>query len=287
MVNMLRMDFYRLMRSKSFWIILGCCVVLAIISVASTSYLLSSDFFESMQAALASSSSTGMQFGVSVGPSGSSNMSAEEMAQSIAQAEAMITTMSQAGFAGNVMLNGGGLATLFVVFIAIFYAGEFETGYSKNIFTAQPNRFIFFAARFVEIIVLALVFTVVSLGSTLLCVMVSGLGLAATPIVDLFAWFGLVTLGLAAFGMATVLVVWLTRKMAAGIVVGILLSAGVVGMLLQGILSLIPSIPGLINYTLYSCMKALSTGTDVLHATVGIGAAHIAITALCFLVLYA
>lgn len=214
-------------------------------------------------------------------------MTAQDMAGSIAEAEAMITSTSQAGFAGNVMLNGGGLATLFVVFVAIFYAGEFETGYSKNIFTAQQNRVVYFAARLVEIVILALIFTVVSLGVTLICLAFSGLDLAATPAPELFAWLGLVALVLVAFGMLTMLVVWLTRKMAAGIVVGISFSSGIVAMLLMGILSLFPSVSGLGDYMLYSCMKALASGPDVLSVAAGIGAPHIAITALCFVALYA
>lgn len=272
------------MRSKSFWIILGCFVALAFISVASTSYLLSADFLNSMQSAAASAANSGGQFDVTAGPGSPANTS--ELAGSIAEAEALITATSQAGFAGNVMLGGGGLATLFVVFLAIFYASEFDTGYSKNVFTAQQNRAVYFTARFIEVVLLAVVFTVVSLGSTLIFVALSGLGLAATPVPELLAWFGLVALVLVAFGMLTMLVVWLTRKMAAGIVVGVAFSGGIVALLLMGILSLFPSVSGLGDYMLYSCMNALASGPDVLSATAGIGALHIVITALCFLAFY-
>ena len=117
----------------------------------------------------------------------------------------------------------------------------------------------------------------------------TGLELASSPLPDFALWGVLVAVVAAGFGMLTALAVWATRKMAAGIGIGILLASGLVTLGIQGLGMLIPSISFLADYTLSSCMGSLSLG---LGGPLGaghialVGAAFIAVAgALCALVL--
>ena len=159
-------------------------------------------------------------------------------------------------------MSGGALACLFAIFVAIFLTAEFEGGFAKNVLSAQPNRLALLAARSVEIAVLAVAFTAVSIGATLAIAAVTGLELAPTSPADLALWAALVALSVAAFGMLTALGAWATRKMAASIVIGVVLASGVVTAMLKGVLALFPSAPHIADYTPYSCTASLALGLD-------------------------
>ena len=226
------MDLYRLVHGKSLWIFLGIIAVMAAISAAVMAYITDPTFVQSMQAASASGAPTGVHIGFSNG----SGPSADDLAETNALAAQLSQGMTPEALVGSVFLGGGGLSCLFVVFLAIFLAAEFESGFSKNVFTVQPSRLAFLGAR----IVVALV--------------------------------------AAGFGMLTALAVWVTRKMAAGIGIGILLASGLVTLGIQGLGMLVPSISFLSDYTLSSCMGSLSLGLGG-----PLGAVHIALVGAAFI----
>lgn len=274
MANILRMDLYRLVHGKSLWIFLGVIAILAITSAVTMSAITDPAFVQSMQAASASGASTGVNIGF---PNGS-GPSADDLAETNALAAQLAQGMTPESLVGNVFLGGGGLSCLFVVFLAIFLAAELESGFSKNVFTVQPNRLAFLGARIVEIFALAMVFTVVIVAATLGTAVVTGLELTPSPLPDFALWGALVTVVAAGFGTLTALVVWVTRKMAAGIGIGILLASGLVTLGLQGLGMLFPSISFLSDCTLSSCMASLSLGLGG-----PLGAGHIALVGAVFI----
>lgn len=282
MANILRMDFYRAVRSKSFWILLGSIVVLGLVAMGSISYMLSPEFMETMQNASSAAAGTGFHFGIST--SGGEQMDMAEVSQSIDQAQYMLSGLTPMALIGNIFMNGGGLACLFVVFIAIFFAGEFENGFSKNVFTAVPNRTVYLITRAVEVVLFAIVFALVTAAATLAGAAIFGIETVAAPVGDMVLWFALVVLVLSGMGMLTALFVWLTRKMAAAIAIGIVVGSGLVVSVIQALLSLFPSIADLGNFTLYACMRSLGYG---LGFDGGLTSVHIAAVGLVFLVGYA
>ena len=183
-------------------------------------------------------------------------------------------------------LNGGGLAVIFVIFIAIFLTAQFESGFSKNVFTVQPNRLAFLAARTIEVVVLAAAFTVVTTVATIAHWHPQRASYAPPLQLggDLLLWGALVTLGLAGFGMLTALVAWVTRKMTASLVAGILLGAGLAALLVQGFVLLVPSASFLANFTLSACLASLSHGVG---AAAILGSPHIALVSFAFIALCA
>lgn len=143
------MDLYRLVHGKSLWIMLAIIVAMAVISSGLMAYIASPEFIQTLQ----SSSNVNIGFTDNAGPDASDYADA-------AEASAMMSgSMTPQALVGSVFLNGGGLSCVFAIFIAIFLAAEFESGFSKNVFTAQPNRLALLVVRTVEIIALAAVFT--------------------------------------------------------------------------------------------------------------------------------
>lgn len=282
MVNILRMDFYRAVRSKSLWILLGSIVLLAIVAMGSLSYMLSPEFMEAMQGASAAASNSGFHFGVTT--PGGEQVDMGELTQEVADAQYMISGLTPMALVGNIFLNGGGISVLFVVFIAIFFAAEFENGFSKNVFTASPNRFAYLGARVIEIVVFAVVFLAVAVASTVAFGSLLGIEMVAASAGDMILWFVLVALVLSGMGMLTALFVWLTRKMAAGLGLGIVIASGIVVSLVQGVLSLFPNLSHLADYTLYAGMRSLAGGIGFEGE---LGVVHIAAVCIVSLVLYA
>ncbi len=273
MVNIMRMDLYRLVHGKSLWIFLAAIAALAAMGAGMMGVVTDPAFMESM----AMSYTNGAPAGVNIGFS-SSGPDASDLAEANAAVAMLAQGLSPEALIGNVFLGGGGLSCLFVVFLAIFLASEFESGFSKNVFTVQPRRLALLGARTLEVLVLAALFTALMIGATLATAAVVGLELEPTPPTDLLLWGALVALTAAGFGMLTALAVWATRKMAAGIVIGIVLGAGLVTAGLQALLLLAPSASHLADYTLSSCMASLSQGLGG-----PLGAPHIALVGVAFI----
>lgn len=265
MVNIMRMDLYRLVHSKSLWVFLAIIVALAAISTGTVAYVSSPTFTESLEAA------EGLHVGFS---------DAKSTAEAGAALGSLVQNLSAESLVGSSLLSGGALACLFAIFVAIFLTAEFEGGFAKNVLSAQPNRLALLAARSVEIAVLAVAFTAVSIGATLAIAAVAGLELAPTPPADLALWAALVALSVAAFGMLTALGAWATRKMAASIVIGVVLASGVVTTVLKGALVLFPSAPHIADYTPYSCTTSLAQG---LGAAGALDPLHIALVTAAFI----
>ncbi|WP_232050957.1 ABC transporter permease [Arabiibacter massiliensis] len=273
MANILRMDLYRLVHGKSLWIFLAVIVVLAAAGAGTMAVVTDPAFIDSLKVAYTNSAPASVNIGFS-----SPSPSASDLAEADAAVALLAQGMTAEALIGNVFLGGGGLSCLFAVFVAIFLAAEFESGFSKNVFTVQPNRFTYLAARTIEILILAVLFTVLMIAATFATAAVTGLEIVSTPAGDLALWTALVTLAAAGFGMITALAVWITRKMAAGIVIGIVVGAGLVGLALKTVLVLFPSAPPLTDYTLSSCMSSLALGLAG-----PLGAPHIALVSVAFI----
>ena len=278
MGNILRMDLYRILHGKSFWIFLAVVAALGVIGAGTLAVITDPAFMESVKVM----STSGAPAGIHIGLSDPDALDASDLAEANAAFAMLEQGMSPEALVGSVFLGGGGITSLFAVFIAIFLASEFESGFNKNVFTAQPNRLWFLGVRIAEIVLLAAVFVVVAAASTLGTAAVAGLELTATSPTDLLLWGALVVLAVAGFGMLTALAVWLTRKMGAGIAIGIVLAAGMVTALLQAALLLFPSASYLADFTLSSCTASLAHGLDG-----GLGVVHIAMVSMAFIVLAA
>lgn len=277
MANILRMDLYRLVHGKSLWIFLAVIVALAAAGAGTVAYVSSPAFMDSIRAASADSAQIGIDLVGVAHPNGPGASDLAEASDIVAQ---LAQGMSPEALVGNVFLTGGGLSCLLALFVAIFLSSEFESGFSKNVFSVQPSRLAFLAARSVEIVALSALFTLVAIGATLGTAAVAGLGFAPVQPAGLALWAALVSLTAAGFGLITALAVQLTRKMAASVVVGLVLGAGLAAAAIQGFCLLVPSASFLADCTLTSSMSSLSRGLD---ASGALDPIHIALVAIGFI----
>lgn len=251
MFNALHMDVYRLVRSKSFWIALAILVVVILFATFSIWFMSTPAFAQMLQAA----ESAGASIAISSG-SGFEQDISESL--SLVQAFKGMDTLM---YLGSLLLqNGGALLLPIVIIVALFVSVEFETGFAKNVFTTKLSRLSYFFGKALSVLIITIVFYVVSCAAALLSAAAAGFALAATPLVDVLVWSALVILAIWALSLLISLLVWFFRSKVAAVVTGILITAGLVGMIISGILSLLPSLTFLGKYTIMSSLTTLGQG---------------------------
>ena len=95
MVNIMRMDLYRLVHSKALWVFLAIIVALAAISTGTVAYVSSPTFTESLEAA------EGLHVGFS---------DAKSTAEAGAALGSLVQNLSAESLVGSSLLSGGALA---------------------------------------------------------------------------------------------------------------------------------------------------------------------------------
>ena len=105
MVNIMRMDLYRLVHGKSLWIFLAAIAALAAMGAGMMGVVTDPAFMESM----AMSYTNGAPAGVNIGFS-SSGPDASDLAEANAAVAMLAQGLSPEALIGNVFLGGGGLA---------------------------------------------------------------------------------------------------------------------------------------------------------------------------------
>lgn len=272
MANALRMDVYRLFRSTSFWVGLALAIALTLFATFSIWYMGTPEFLDMVEAVEASGGTMSVT-------AGTEEIDRAEMA-GLPQ---MFQGMDAIQYLGGLLLNGGLLVLIVALIVALFTASEFETGFSKNVFSVQKSRSSYFAAKAVTMLIIILIYLLSACVFGLISAEIVGFGLSYPPVLDIVFWLGLVVLILWAMTMLVSLVAWVFRNKASSIVVALVVTTGILSLLIGSILSLIPSISFLGDYTLFSSMGALGGGMMSLEGT---DIVRIACVGLGFLVLY-
>jgi ABC-2 type transport system permease protein len=191
--------------------------------------------------------------------------------------------VNQLQFLGSMLIGGGLIALVISIFIALFISAEFDSGFIKNVFTARTSRASFFASKFIVIIAIVAIFSLVGIGASLACSSLAGFNISAVPLSELALWSGLVILTISALSMLVSLLVWFFRGKVVGVLAAVFLSSGLIMSIVKMFLSLIPSLSHVVDYTLFGCWSALSQGLDVAGS---LSSPHIALVGGGFLVLY-
>lgn len=249
MANIFRMDMYRLVRSVSFWVGLAVLIATTIIATFSIWYISSPEYAELMKQAIDS----GATVTATVGGSEA------EMAEVVALSD-LFMHMDLLEYLGSMQLSGGVLALIVVLIVTLFVSGDFETGFSKNVFTAQRSRVSYFISKSLTALVIAVVYFVITMIASFIAAQLAGFDLTISPISEIVSWSLLVILILWAMSMMVTLVCWVFRSKVAAVVWGIAVTAGLIGQALQLLLALFPGCEFLIDYTLMSSLVTLGGG---------------------------
>lgn len=282
MFNYLRMDFYRMLHSKTTWIFVGIIIAMVAITTGMMGYLTSDFFKESFSSAQAAAGSVGMSLTVGTPGSGMTNMNSNDVADAnLALSMIGGTTTS---YLGSVLVSGGALAVLVMLYVALFLASEFDSGFAKNVFTARTNRVAFFASKATFMLAIIVIFSALGFGLLYLGALIVRLPLEAVPLADFAIWYALIVLVLLAFTMLVALVTWFARNKVAGILVTVFVGGSVVYQIISLICQVFPALKEVPNFMLSGCLASLGKATE---GTGYLSAPHILGVAVVFLVVFA
>lgn len=258
MFNLLRMDLYRIKRSKSVYV----CFIILLLAAAATVFMI---WLQLPQ---------GRQFAEKIGimPLGANR---PDNGQSMLDGIDTLVLFRRMGFG----LNGGGYSMILGIWLMLFVCMDYQSGFIKNIMALCQNRFAYagskvLAAGLVNLCYLAGYYLFVLLLNRLAGNMVPLAGIL--DVLYYLSWCWLVTL---AFAALILLICVCTRSVAAGAIAAVLLGTGTVVMPMYTVLNLL-HIGGWMEYSIY---LTLSTAPD--HYTSGADLYVYAVGA-CFLAVY-
>lgn len=215
MFNLLRMDLYRVKRSKSVYVCFGL-LLLATVLVFGMMWLL-----ETPQ---------GQEISVPLGM-----LTPEEVKES----GSILDGVDTLGFFRQICLDGGMYNLIFGIWVMLFVCADFQSGFIKNIMALHQNRWNYIGSKVLTAGIVDFGYLVLHLLFALLMNRMFGNLVPYAgwrDIVFYLSWVWLVT---TAFAALIIFICILTRSVAAGSVAAVLLGGGVVVMSLYGILNMI------------------------------------------------
>lgn len=254
MFNLLRMDVYRLLRTKSFWVCLAVLVGVVIFTISSLSFA---------SGMLVEDSNFTDSPGFTVGIS---ELDSADVAD-IEASKALFTNIDYLTFLGNMSISGELVGFVVAIFMALFIGSEFESGFSKNVFSSLKNRRSYFLSKALIMLTVAVVFFAIATLCALLGAGIAGFDLLPVALGDVVLWAILTILTFWALAMLVALVAWVAKGKTAALIIGIFVSFGLVGGLVATILGYFPDISFLKDFTLYSSWVSLQGGLTSLAAS--------------------
>ena len=197
MFKYLRMDAYRLIKTKTLYVALG--IILA--AVAFSVYMMST-------AAMPDLSATGGE-----GPSSMAIQNGKELGS---------FTQTQSG------LWIWTTVLLVSVVVAQFFALDFSSGFVKSLPLSRRDRLDYYGGKIVFVVMLSTAFSVFGIAVFEILLKAAGFAYAhADSVPEIAVWYGLLLLVLWTYGMLAATATWLTRSRGVGIVVTLLASTSV------------------------------------------------------------
>ena len=256
MINLLRMDFYRLLKGKM--LMIGICIMVAMIAFMTGMAV----FVESEAAAQLIADGT---LTVTTQNTSSSDATDSNSSQTAITGSDQIKYMNASFFAG------GSTSIVLCILATLFIVTEFECGFAKNVFSIRFNRGAYFASKVIVVFVLTIALMLFSIALSLLGATICGFDLVASPFSEWVQWFCLGTLVLFAYELILIAMVLITRNKVIAIIAAVLLSFGIIGNFLTMLITQL--MPGSeiykgILFTSFMAVGNGETGIEALGLTV-------------------
>lgn len=255
MLNLLRMDLYRIVHSKSFYICFGALILCNFMTFGILLLLTNPTLRDLV-----------MQYGA-------------ELSAGSDQIKEALSTASILEVYRQGTIGGGLFSVSTGILASLFTCTDFDCGFIKNIMAAHENKWDYILSKMCSLILINLLYLVGSFITLLPLNLISGGVFAWSSTADILfylfsAW--MVTNGLSAL---TMLICIVTRSKAAGIAGAICLNGGLIVMILNALLGLF-GLQWLTKYSLYVNLASLPSSFE------GNYSLQACITGLVFLVIY-
>lgn len=257
MFNVLRMDIYRMFKSTSFWVCMAVVAGMIAFTVLSL-WLVSNMSFEQGVEGVTISSTQANESGIFIS---SGDLDSSDM-EDIAQAKDVVGNLDLLHYLGNMSVSGEFVGVLAAIFAALFIAGEFESGFSKNVFSSLKKRRSYFASKMLMLLLAVVIFFAIACIVAIVGALIAGFSVTAVPIGDFALWAALSILSFWALAMLTALFAWLTKTKTGALLIGIFVGVGMVGGIIASLVGLFPDISFVKDLTLYANWAVLSGGME-------------------------
>lgn len=212
MFNLLRMDFYRVKRSKSVYVCFGILLLAAMIAFGMI-WLLATP--------------RGQEISLRIGM-----LSLEEVKESAY----ILEGYDSLNFFRGICLDGGSYNLIFGIWVMLFVCADFQSGFIKNVMALHQNRWNYIGSKVMTAWIVDFCYLVLNLLFALLMNRICGNMVPYVgwkEIIFYLSWIWFVT---TAFAALIILVCVLTRSVAAGSLAAVLFGSGAVVRILLGIL---------------------------------------------------
>lgn len=235
MLNLLRMDLYRIIRSKSFYIIFGILLIAEAISFGTLFMVTHAD------------TGTLSHIGITV--------------SNVGDANAALTNLSLLDTFRQSMISGGGYAVLLGILSALFICIDFESGVIKNMMTAHENKWDYVLSKTISICIINFLYLAITYLAFILLNAVSGGPFKSSSVPDVLFFLLSAWMLVNGFSALTLLIGVLTRSKAAGVVLAVCVNSGLIVTLLSGVLGVF-KLNWLMDNTIYMKLMALPSSFD-------------------------
>lgn len=254
MLSVLKMDCFRLIKGKLFWVCLAIAVAVVVISLGTFWWIASPGFSAMMMQAQQSAAQSG---------------TATPMPTVNGVAMTDFTLVSPTWLYGQVVSS---TPILVVIIMALLMSADYEKGFIKNIFSARFGRLSFFVEKLVITVVISAIFVLIEVAIAELLRLALGLSYTQSDSAgQLLAWLGLSILTTSAYGLITAAVVSTFHSKAAALIVGVFVATNIIGSLLRGAFSLLgqatPFFKEVPNYLLSTSTSIIDSGAPVLFGS--------------------
>ena len=238
MFNLLRMDLYRIKRSKSLYVCLGVMLFMMVM-VMGMVWLV----------ATPQGQDTALHIGM---------LSPEDLkdGSSMLEGENTLSMFRQNG------MDGGSYSLIFGIWVMLFVCADYQNGFIKNIMALHQNRWNYVGSKVLAAGVVNLFYLLIQFLFLLLLNQLFGIRVPCTGWKDVLFYLSWVWLLTTAFAALIILICVITRSVAAGALAAVFLGTGSLVMPLYGILQQF-RLGEWLKYTIYMTMNR---GADQYHS---------------------
>lgn len=234
MLNLIRMDLYRIFHSKSFYICLGALILCNILTFGILIVLMNPDL---------------RSFLLHYGAQLSTDISKMEEALSL-------TTILDVFCQG--AIQGGFFSVAIGVFAALLVCTDFDSGFIKNILSSHENKWDYILSKISCLVLVNFLYLAGTFLTTLLLNAVSGGIFSWSRTEDILFYLFSTWMVTNGFSALTLLICIVTRSKAAGAAAAICLNGGLIVMILNAVLNLF-GLQKIMEFSLYINLASLKT----------------------------